>query len=404
VYDEPSDDDSAGEEDDYEEYVPWPPQTPTQHRYASRPVSSNSSRSCSHGYSPGSFPARQQHPLAAYHQVPEANMPRTAAAYARPRSSNRPVQPHLQRQAESMQPAAHANAAAAARVPCTKQQGLRHIPVKGPGHTGSSPAAPKQQQQQQQQQQTRAAAQPTRPRRQLSSSEAATTIQSWWRMSRLARQQPALHALTAASAALREVAAKFDAYKAPEAHSSQPRPAALQAPAAGCISHEQYLELNELAMRVLLELDCTPCGVPELRAVRKRLAATAVALLDGIQAAFSATVTASMELPDSLVDEALQQVGGGRTASATTAQQQAPAAEQQQQQQQQDGVDPEAAVAAPSDAEAEAEAEAASWASAADEDSCAARQPVQNDEGPEAAVRVVLKLAGQCCDAATQTD
>jgi hypothetical protein len=200
-----------------------------------------------------------------------------------------------------------------------------------------------------------------RPSRQLSQAEAATLIQSWWRMRRLARQQPALHALMELQAQLRLVAAKFDAYKAE----------------TGCIRHKQYLELNELAMRVLLQLDCTPCGVPELRAVRKRLAASAVSLLDSIQAAFSATVTASMEVPDSVVEEAMQ----GNTAGSSRAEAAAPASSSSH-----DGQ--EVAEAGPAFVP-ECDGGAA--------DVC----------GPEAdvpLVRVVLRCGGQSCEAGTQTD
>jgi hypothetical protein len=46
------------------------------------------------------------------------------------------------------------------------------------------------------------------------------------------------------------------------------------------------LECQELATRVLLDLDATPCGAAaELRVVRKRLVARANALLDAVQAA-----------------------------------------------------------------------------------------------------------------------
>lgn len=201
-----------------------------------------------------------------------------------------------------------------------------------------------------------------RASRQLGQAEAATLIQAWWRMRRLARQQPALHALMEQQAQLRVVASKFAAYKA----------------GAGLISHQQYLELNELAMRVLLQLDCTPCGVPELRAVRKRLAASAVSLLDAIQAAFSATVTASMEVPDSVVEEALQGplAGGSRAEAAPPA-------------------------GSSHDDQGVAEAGSADGAAVLECDDAA---PVSERGADVPLVRVVLRCGGQSCDAGTQTD
>jgi hypothetical protein len=181
-----------------------------------------------------------------------------------------------------------------------KQHAARHIPVRAacsvdapPRPAATSKPVPV----------ARAA-----PARELSPGEAATVIQSWWRMHRLAQQHAALQALMTASSQLREVASRFeDARRAtPHGHT------------APILTHQQYLELNELAMRVLLQLDCTPCGVPELRAVRKRLAASAIALLDRVQQAFSAGVSASM-------DE------GGATpkAAAPTAKDAAPVQEEQ---------------------------------------------------------------------------
>jgi hypothetical protein len=226
-------------------------------------------------------------------------------------------------------------------------------------------------------------------------------------MRRLAMQQPALRSLMDAHAQLRQVASNFDAYRAGSSSSSSeadsmPR---LQGQGVGFITHKQYLELNELAMRVLLQLDCTPCGVPELRAVRKRLAGSAMSLLDRIQAAFSAAVTASMEVPDSVVHEALAHMSrkGCATTTCSQQQQQDKAAQltagQQQQQQQQvlalqgEQVSAPMAAAASDLVAAAAPSVAAAAPSAAAEDSSAA---------PE--VRVVLRLAGQCCEAATQTD
>jgi hypothetical protein len=60
------------------------------------------------------------------------------------------------------------------------------------------------------------------------------------------------------------------------------RPASLWAPSTGNISHKQYLEVNELAMRCVLALDGVSVRVPELRAVRKRLTARALSLQDQV--------------------------------------------------------------------------------------------------------------------------
>jgi hypothetical protein len=333
-------------------------------------------------------------------------------------------QAELLQQRQQAQSAAEAAAAAWASAPAgvpvkSGHKGMRHIPV----HTAHAPQAAPAQPQQQQQQQPKAAPAPSKPRRpatQLSKSDAAVIIQSWWRMRRLARQQPALHALMEAAAQLRTVASKFDTYKAEAgsntaiSSSSSSRgsnsQAALEASRPGFISHKQYLELNELAMRVLLQLDCTPCGVPELRAVRKRLAASAMSLLDSIQAAFSATVTASMEVPDSLVQDVLEHSGQPPAATAVTPEAYTEEPQQQQEQQQEacesDANAPcqqldrlesveacqEPAAAAPAAAPpvaAQAPASSRVDAIAADADAC---------------VRVVLRVAGQCCDAATQTD
>jgi hypothetical protein len=167
-----------------------------------------------------------------------------------------------------------------------------------------------------------------RPVRQLTSAEAATVIQSWWRMRRLARQRPALQALAAAAAQLRSTSSLFQTYK----QDSSAAGSMQQAQQRQHISHKQYLELNELAMRVLLALDATPCGVAELRAVRKRLTASAINLLDSIQAAYSAAVNASMELSDDLVHAAVPSMTKAAAAAVDDKQQQ-----QQQQQQQASG-------------------------------------------------------------------
>jgi hypothetical protein len=245
-----------------------------------------------------------------------------------------------QQQQQGQQPAFFAAAAA----PATSGAAPRHIPVRA---AATAPAAAHTQRQQVPVVAAAAApaaaapvpaAAPARPlRRQLSEAEAATIIQSCWRGHRLAQQHAALTALGAASRQLRELAGKL-------------------ASAGGVLSHKQYLELNELAMRVLLQLDATPCGpAEELRAVRKRLAKEAVALLDRAQQAFNATVTASIE-PGSVVQQALGP---------------------KEQQQQKD----------------EEEAAAGAGGSCASE---AATEPL--------AVVVRLVCAGQMCEAATQTD
>jgi hypothetical protein len=137
----------------------------------------------------------------------------------------------------------------------------------------------------------------------MSRSEAATIIQSMWRMKRLARQRPALDALAVAGSQLRAASLKFKSYKEPVAALSLSSTSTSSSSGSDSsssprylITHKQYLELNELAMRVLLQLDATVCGVAELRTVRKRLTASAIKLLDEIQAAYSAAVTASMDV------------------------------------------------------------------------------------------------------------
>jgi hypothetical protein len=138
-------------------------------------------------------------------------------------------------------------------------------------------------------------------------------------MRRLARQRPALQALAAAAAQLRSTSSLFQAYK----QDSSAAGSMQQAQQRQHISHKQYLELNELAMRVLLALDATSCGVAELRAVRKRLTASAISLLDSIQAAYSAAVNASMELSDDLVHAAVQSITKAAAAAVDDKQQQA---------------------------------------------------------------------------------
>jgi hypothetical protein len=139
-------------------------------------------------------------------------------------------------------------------------------------------------------------------------------------MRRLAGQRRALQALAAAAAQLRSTSSLFQAYK----HDSSAAGSRQPAQQRQHINHKQYLELNELAMRVLLALDATSCGLPELRAVRKRLTATAINLLDDIQASYSAAVNASMELSDDLVRSAMQGISKSAAAAADVEQQQQP--------------------------------------------------------------------------------
>jgi hypothetical protein len=188
----------------------------------------------------------------------------------------------------------------------------------------AAPVAAAKKQQQQQQQQAAAAAAPRKP---LSRAAAATRIQAFWRMYRLARYHKMLKMLAGISAATHQLSAKFAAAK----EASQ-----------GVLTHKQYLELSELAMRLLLQLDATSCGAPELRQVRKRLTTAAIQLLDSIQAAYSSAV---------------------RTASASSSSEDV-GTHPQQQQQQQAG----AAVETPSNSSASGAAgEASPAASAAEE-------------------------------------
>jgi hypothetical protein len=248
-------------------------------------------------------------------------------------------------------------------------------------------------------------------------------------MRRLARQQPALQALMQASAQLRDVRSKFAAYKA-DVSSSGSSSSSSSGVDGGFITHKQYLELNELAMRVLLQLDCTPCGVPELRVVRKRLAAAAMGLLDKIQAAFSAAVNASMEVPDSLVEEAVGRTNskpGHPAPTPNQQQQQEPQVDPQQQQEEDVWMEVEE-PAAQDDDQQQGEEQPVQQQGPADVDEPAA-SPVSEPVGQSVAggvadlaavaadslqpdssdrvdvpVRVVLRFAGQCCDAGTQTD
>jgi hypothetical protein len=157
-------------------------------------------------------------------------------------------------------------------------------------------------------------------------------------MRRLARQRPALQALAAAAAQLRSTSSLFQAYK----QDSSAAGSMQQAQQRQHISHKQYLELNELAMRVLLALDATSCGVAELRAVRKRLTAAAINLLDDIQASYSAAVNASMELSDDVVLAAVQNMAKSAAGAAVVDEQE----QQGRQQPKQNQVQPESEEAA----------------------------------------------------------
>lgn len=389
--------DSAGEE---EECTHYPPHTPVHTHYPLRtPSHSSSSRSRAQaGYGEAPQPLRQS---AEAWTHPGSRQPQPEPVY--PPGACCPQHAHLQQQQHMVRgqapPMRTRQQAQAAPVSTPLQPGhklFRHIPVSSAQQV-PAPAA-----QQVQQQAPRAPVQPVRPSRQLSQAEAALVIQSWWRMRRLARQQPALRALMDAHAQLRQVASKFEAYRAGTSSGSNSSSEAaslprLQAERTGFITHKQYLELNELAMRVLLQLDCTPCGVPELRAVRKRLAGSAMSLLDSLQAAFSATVTASMEVPDSLVQEALGHMSSKAGAAAASSQHQQQqhnmaqlkAGPQQQQQK---------LVALQSE-----QVPASGGAVACDPVAAPPSAPVEGLTAAPA-VRVVLRVAGQCCEAATQTD
>ena len=440
VYDYASDtDDSDGDEE--ESYAHYPPQTPVrpvQPTHVSRPStassSSHSMASAGMRQPPFKAAARQPSPLAPHprlaHPEPEVVQPygwqqQVRQPAASPQVSWQQAAPPTQAQAAATAPPAPA----VPRMYRQHKAAGRHISISG---SPASPApAPKQHQEEVHRAAAAAAAAPTRPSRQLRKGEAATIIQSRWRMRRLARQQPALQALMQASAQLREVASKFAACKADVSSSSSSSSSGVD---GGFITHKQYLELNELAMRVLLQLDCTPCGVPELRAVRKRLAATAMGLLDKIQAAFSAAVNASMEVPDSLVEEAVGRTNskpGHPAATPNQQQQQEPQLDPQQQQQQQQEEDVWMEVEEPTaqdEEQQQGEDQPVQQQGPADVDEPAAMpesEPVDQPAADGAAelaaaaadslqpgssdrvdvpVRVVLRVAGQSCDAGTQTD
>jgi hypothetical protein len=123
--------------------------------------------------------------------------------------------------------------------------------------------------------------------------EAATTIQAAWRGWRLARHRRIVRSLAAAARALAEARQQFQAATAENALGAA-APGS-QAAAAAALSHQQYLKCQELATRPLLDLDAVSCsGVPELRALRKRLVTEAIGLLDEITGAYKAAVTASV--------------------------------------------------------------------------------------------------------------
>jgi len=113
----------------------------------------------------------------------------------------------------------------------------------------------------------------------MTRSQAARVIQKWWRGhivragSSTTGASP-IRALSTLNANLRAACAKFYEYLAAS---------------EGNISHKQYLEINELAMRCVLGVDGVSVRAPELRAARKRLTARALSLQDQVQAAYAAS-------------------------------------------------------------------------------------------------------------------
>ncbi|KXZ51596.1 hypothetical protein GPECTOR_12g560 [Gonium pectorale] len=123
----------------------------------------------------------------------------------------------------------------------------------------------------------------------MTRSKAARTVQRWFRGWRLARHRPALRALAAASSQLRDAFARFYAYMG----------------ATGAdITDRQQLEINELAMRIILRLDSMEGMPPEFRALRKHLTARALRLQDEVAAAY---------------DKSAKRLGGGGGCSQAAA-------------------------------------------------------------------------------------
>jgi len=122
-----------------------------------------------------------------------------------------------------------------------------------------------------------------------SCSDAATTIQAAWRGWRLMRHGSVLKQLGAAKQQLQEVRSMFEGFLADNRRNDD------AAPAPG-LTNQQYLTCQELTTRILLDLDSITCGgATELRALRKNLVAASINMLDGIQAAYSRAVNASMD-------------------------------------------------------------------------------------------------------------
>eukprot|EP00877_Chromochloris_zofingiensis_P003099 jgi/Chrzof1/12790/Cz07g07200.t1 len=109
--------------------------------------------------------------------------------------------------------------------------------------------------------------------------------------------------LAKAEAKLREAQTKFQQYlQDTQAAATAGDPKARAA--AGGLTHKQVLELNEMAMRVLLTLDEVNVKTPEQRQKRKDLIKQALKLLDEIQGHYKESVSRSMQLDDDVVTQA----------------------------------------------------------------------------------------------------
>lgn len=105
----------------------------------------------------------------------------------------------------------------------------------------------------------------------LTRSQAARIVQKWWRGWRVwGLQREAIKTLRTAAAMLWKASALLEDSLAGQS----------------TLTQKQYMEVSDLAVKVVMQLDGLVCSSPELRAVKKRLTNSALALEDKAQSTY----------------------------------------------------------------------------------------------------------------------